>query len=473
MAGRNSSCVESEYFSMGDDKQKQASLSVGEIRKKEQKDAELDKKIQALRKKNEAILRRHQEIEEDRRNAEKEIIAVTSQRPKQDILTITITKSPNEKRIVSKSRRVCDGENEQKSTMVKEKEMLKADSMNIKIEDKKLASKPEQESVSLRSKVSNTPMKDIDTLFTFGRGWRRQILIDMEKEKRIVRKVTDPECSSLREKVASMSMEDIDDLYTFGRGRRRQILVEMEKEAAKRKVERKLVKVDPEKSSTIEQNKKVSSSEEQMINLPSEQMVYLQWKKERDLIDLERLARHKNSNGEWRRPWDFEKTEDMFEDSDDTVPSRSCSRRGSGKQIRNENTQKVMQTISSKAKGRDRLTGRAQRWNSVEDGDFHLSVDFPMLEGLDYRETTRHSQGSSNFLKTEDPKCSVQIRSLENEDKFGLLEPERVLLKNKQDVPFYEKEMEEACNVLPSADTEIVEYLSVLHYDREPGDNTS
>ncbi|NXV77120.1 CCD9B protein, partial [Atlantisia rogersi] len=72
---------------------------------KEQKDVELDKKILALRKKNEALIRRYQEIEEDKKRAEQEGMAVTSRRPKQDGLTITITKAHNDKRIVSEKWR--------------------------------------------------------------------------------------------------------------------------------------------------------------------------------------------------------------------------------------------------------------------------------------------------------------------------------------------------------------------------------
>ncbi|EOB01636.1 Coiled-coil domain-containing protein 9, partial [Anas platyrhynchos] len=42
-----------------------------------------------------------------------------------------------------------------------------------------------------------------------------------------------------------------------------------------------------------------------------ERSEYIRWKRERDQIDLERLARHKNSKGEWRRAWDVEKSEHM------------------------------------------------------------------------------------------------------------------------------------------------------------------
>lgn len=51
-----------------------------DLKSKEEKDAELDKKIEALRRKNEALIRRYQEIEEDRKKAELEGVAVTAPR---------------------------------------------------------------------------------------------------------------------------------------------------------------------------------------------------------------------------------------------------------------------------------------------------------------------------------------------------------------------------------------------------------
>ncbi|XP_042370520.1 coiled-coil domain-containing protein 9-like, partial [Plectropomus leopardus] len=54
--------------------------SVVDLKTKEEKDAELDRRIEALRKKNEALVKRYQEIEEDKKKAEQEGIAVTTPR---------------------------------------------------------------------------------------------------------------------------------------------------------------------------------------------------------------------------------------------------------------------------------------------------------------------------------------------------------------------------------------------------------
>lgn len=42
-----------------------------------------------------------------------------------------------------------------------------------------------------------------------------------------------------------------------------------------------------------------------------ERAEYLRWKKEREEIDEERLARHRNATGQWRREWDSQKTDGL------------------------------------------------------------------------------------------------------------------------------------------------------------------
>ncbi|XP_075469496.1 coiled-coil domain-containing protein 9B-like isoform X2 [Ascaphus truei] len=160
-----------------------------EIRKKEQKDAELDKKIQALRKKNEALIRRYQEIEEDKMNAEREGIAVTARSPKQDSLTITITKAPNEKRVVTECWRDT-------------------------------------------SPDSSDSEEDAEHMFTFRMGNQMQLAVTMDnnvKGKRVVSKKTDQDCHQITRDLSDFTLEETDNLFTYGRGRRMQIAITMEK----------------------------------------------------------------------------------------------------------------------------------------------------------------------------------------------------------------------------------------------------
>ncbi|XP_010002506.1 PREDICTED: C5a anaphylatoxin chemotactic receptor 1-like [Chaetura pelagica] len=45
-----------------------------------------------------------------------------------------------------------------------------------------------------------------------------------------------------------------------------------------------------------------------------ERAEYVRWKKEREQIDRERLARHRNPAGTWRREWDAQKSDTMFKE---------------------------------------------------------------------------------------------------------------------------------------------------------------
>ncbi|NWV62680.1 CCD9B protein, partial [Malurus elegans] len=222
---------------------------------KEQKDVELDKKILALRKKNEALIRRYQEIEEDKKRAEQEGMAVTSRRPKQDGLTITITKAHNDKRVVSE----------------------KWGSPCPTSPGFGIGSEEEEEEEE----------EEADHMFTFRMGKRMQLAVTMDNKAKVSRK-EDSSYTSFPGpgRAPELSEEEMDHLVAFRRGRRMQIAI------------------------TMDNKEKVSASLGD-LSFPMtgrERSEYIRWKREREQIDLERLARHKNAKGEWRRAWDVEKS---------------------------------------------------------------------------------------------------------------------------------------------------------------------
>ncbi|XP_066490296.1 coiled-coil domain-containing protein 9B isoform X2 [Tiliqua scincoides] len=382
------------------------------LRKKEQKDVELDKKIIALRKKNEALMRRYQEIEEDRKRAEQEGMAVTSRRARPDGLTITITKAHNEKRIVSeKWGSICSPAG--------------------------IGSEEEEDD------------EESDHLFTFRMGKRVQLAVTMDnkaKGKRVVSEKRGSECLGNPGEAPDVSEEEMDQLVAFRRGRRMQIAITMDKADEKRTVEKRRSEGDKHSEVKKERGKspQKSAGDKSCTLTGRERSEYMRWKKERDQIDLERLARHKNARGEWRRAWDVEKSERMFEDSKDGEPTLDCppSKKG-GRNARKsqhrslpleekggphrtsstESASRTLPVVSSKARGKDRLTGRARRWDSKEgeevpfvkdETDRQTSTSTEQLKGrILVSEVLKEQSSPKGLEKTAEPQdsqeCSVFV----------------------------------------------------------------
>ncbi|KAM6461085.1 coiled-coil domain-containing protein 9B isoform 2-T5 [Liasis olivaceus] len=351
------------------------------LQKKEEKDVELDKKILALRKKNEALMRRYQEIEEDKKRAEQEGMAVTARKARPDGLTITITKPHHEKRVVNeKWGSSCSS----------------ASSFGVGSEE------DEEEN---------------DHVFTFRMGKRVQLAVTMDnkgKGKRVVREKWGSEDPVNPGEAPDVSEEERDERFAFCRGRRMQIAITMENKGRER-----------------ENSPQKSPGEKNCTLTGRERSEYMQWKKERDQIDLERLTRHKNARGEWRRAWDVEKTECMFEDMKDGKPALDCpqNKKGGrsarksqlralpsdgkgGGQRRKNNSKPVSRTlpvVSSKARGKDRLTGRARRWD-VKEGD---EMSF-LKDELDNQRSIRVEEQKNQTLVGEAGKEHHSLTTLEN-----------------------------------------------------------
>nr|XP_020470218.1 uncharacterized protein C15orf52 homolog isoform X3 [Monopterus albus] len=310
-----------------------------------ERDLELDKKIEALRRKNEALMKRYKEVEEDKKRAEEEGMALQSRKGKADDLTITINKSTSESRVVV---------------------------------TKPFSSGPP----AGKGQQDAGPDKGVEgPLQGTGRGHRKQLMVTMagKKGKRMVSEKPEKKPGPA---VVKSPTDDGQAKRVQSAGRVKQQLHMTKKET------------------TVQESETSQATTD--LNIPTskeEQEEYLRWKKEREQIDRERVARHKNAKGQWRRAWDMDKTENMF--SDKSLPDRDwgtssrggkntrkgqsragADSRGHEKQGKDKGAKNVL-VMSSKAKGKDRLTGRARRWQVNEEGESLKACDTTLEEFLE------------------------------------------------------------------------------------------
>lgn len=333
------------------------------------KDLELDKKIEALRRKNAALMKRYKEVEEDRKKAEEEGMALQCRKGKADDLSITISKAISDSRVV--------------------------------------ITKPLN---STSDQAEEGPSQGA------AREQRTQLTVTMsaKKGKRVVSEKSPGPVDSKMDGEQSRHVE-----------------------SARVKQPTNVTKADTAAQEESKQSKEQNEEHQQVsqdfqsllcstdLNIPTskeEQEEYLRWKKEREQIDRERVARHKNSKGQWRRAWDMDKSENMFSGkSGDWLPSnrggrnsrrgqnRASSdsqghmRRGKAKEAKN------VQVMGSKAKGKDRLTGRARRWESTKDGTLQDPETTTLEEFLEELDALTESSVVEKARQEEDTKTKDSL----------------------------------------------------------------
>ncbi|KAM9113008.1 coiled-coil domain-containing protein 9 isoform 3-T3 [Pangshura tecta] len=322
-----------------------------DLKSKEEKDAELDRRIEALRKKNQALIKRYQEIEEDRKKAEQEGIAVTgSRRPRhsegeperkradKDVsITVQVSLSPGERRVVS-GRKSPGAPKAGRGPLPRGAGRVG----------------PYPSSRSPRAEQPDLPVWEGagggggDGPSLGGRGrrprgrggagdggpdrkskeWeerRRQNIEKMNEEMEKIAEYERNQRDGLQEKNPVRNF--LDD------PRRSGSFQEADRKEGSRRHVRNWGGPDFDKVKTgMEREKewqapgrrpgpKSGGPLDMTLSMTGrERAEYVRWKKEREQIDQERLARHRKPTGQWCREWDAEKTDTMFKEGCGTVP---------------------------------------------------------------------------------------------------------------------------------------------------------
>ncbi|KAE8585564.1 hypothetical protein XENTR_v10021355 [Xenopus tropicalis] len=420
--------------------------SVVDLKSKEEKDAELDRKIEALRKKNEALVKRHQLIEEDRRRAEQEGIAITTprkvkhseveldkSRKEKENFSITVDISVGEKRVINNpksaktSQPTANKDSTSKSPTQRNSSRTSGHSGHV-AHTEHLAEPLNDEDALQSANRRRIPgadgprknphlseeitehraepfMNDEDALQS-AKGRRISGADGPRRNPRLSGEISSPrgglshlersargsgrvggtpgrgggprgsseqslpsdrktqEWEERRRQNIEMMNEEMEKIAEYERSQRDGIreknpirnflddprrigpFAEVDRKEGSRRHNRNWGGPDFEKVKTGMDKEKEShgrrpAMKDQMDMTMSmtgrERAEYVRWKKEREQIDQERLARHRKPTGQWRREWDAEKTDSMFKDGgsprveDEPVSRREKGKRGAPK----------------------------------------------------------------------------------------------------------------------------------------------
>ncbi|XP_054444629.1 coiled-coil domain-containing protein 9 isoform X2 [Pteronotus mesoamericanus] len=303
-----------------------------DLKSKEEKDAELDKRIEALRRKNEALIRRYQEIEEDRKKAELEGVAVTA---------------PRKGRSLEKENMAVEAEKNQGPSR-------RTPGTPRPPGTSRGGRTPPQQggrtgmgrgSRSWEDSPGEQPRGGAGGRGRRGRGRGSSHLAGAGDASAADRKSKEWE-ERRRQNIEKMN-EEMEKIAEYERNQREGVLEpnpvrnflddprrrggpleepERDRREGSRRHGRNWGGSDFERVRCgLEQERQGrragpgGASDMTLSMTGRERSEYLRWKQEREKIDQERLQRHRKPTGQWRREWDAEKTDGMFKDGPATA----------------------------------------------------------------------------------------------------------------------------------------------------------
>ncbi|KAL1769105.1 coiled-coil domain-containing protein 9 isoform X2 [Sigmodon hispidus] len=297
-----------------------------DLKSKEEKDAELDKRIEALRRKNEALIRRYQEIEEDRKKAELEGVAVTAPRKSRSLEKENVAV---EEKSLGPSRRTPGTPRPPGTSRGGRTHPQQGGRAGVG-----RASRGWEDGAGeqLRGGTGGRGRR--------GRGRGSPHLLGAGDSSTSDRKSKEWE-ERRRQNIEKMN-EEMEKIAEYERNQREGVLEpnpvrnflddprrrggpleepERDRREGSRRHGRNWGGSDFERvRSGIEHERQGrraglgSGGDMTMSMTGRERSEYLRWKQEREKIDQERLQRHRKPTGQWRREWDAEKTDGMFKD---------------------------------------------------------------------------------------------------------------------------------------------------------------
>ncbi|XP_036741478.2 coiled-coil domain-containing protein 9 isoform X1 [Manis pentadactyla] len=297
-----------------------------DLKSKEEKDAELDKRIEALRRKNEALIRRYQEIEEDRKKAELDGVAVTAPRKGRAVeenVAVEVEKNVGPFRRAPGTPRPPGASKGARTTPQQGVRAGMGRAFRCWEDSPGEQPRGGTGGRGRRGRGRGSPhlsrAGDATAADRKSKEWEERRRQNIEKMNEEMEKIAEYERNQ-REGV--LEPNPVRNFLDDPR-RRSGPLEEPERDRREgsRRHGRNWGGPDFERVRCgLEQERQgrragLGGAQDMTLSMTGrERSEYLRWKQEREKIDQERLQRHRKPTGQWRREWDAEKTDGMFKD---------------------------------------------------------------------------------------------------------------------------------------------------------------